>query len=67
MAVSENWSRIAYEVTSETETDAEGNAVVEIKYYYVSNDCIKGPEAETTETAEETTEATEETTEVVEG
>ena len=61
VAVSENWSRIAYEVVSETETDAEGNAVVEIKYYYVSNDCIKGPEAETTETAEETTVA-EETT-----
>ena len=52
VAVSENWSRIIYEVVSETETDAEGNPVVEIKQYYVSNDCIKAPEA----TAEETTE-----------
>ena len=55
VAVSENWSRIIYEVVSETETDAEGNAVVEIKQYYVSNDCIQAPEAateETTETAE---------------
>ena len=61
VAVSESWSRIVYEVVSETETDEEGNAVVETKYYYVSNDCIKAPEAETTETAEETTVA-EETT-----
>lgn len=45
VAVSENWSRIKYEVTSETETDADGNAKVEIKEYYVSNDCIKAPEA----------------------
>ena len=55
VAVSENWSRIIYEVVSETETDAEGNAVVEIKQYYVSNDCIQAPEAateEATETAE---------------
>ena len=49
VAVSENWSRIIYEVVSETETDAEGNAKVEIKQYYVSNDCIKAPEAATTE------------------
>ena len=54
VAVSENWSRIIYEVVSETETDAEGNAKVEIKQYYVSNDCIQAPEAATTE---ETTEA----------
>ena len=58
VAVSENWSRIIYEVVSETETDAEGNAKVEIKQYYVSNDCIKAPETATTEApAEETTEA----------
>ncbi len=63
VAVSEKWSRILFEVTSETETDAEGNAKVEIKQYYVSNDCIKAPEAATdaatTEaaTAESTTEA----------
>ena len=56
VAVSENWSRILYEVVSETETDAEGNAKVEIKQYYVSNDCIKAPET-TTAAAEETTEA----------
>ena len=48
VAVSENWSRILYEVVSETETDAEGNAKVEIKQYYVSNDCLKVVE-ETTE------------------
>ena len=57
VAVSENWSRIIYEVVSETETDAEGNPVVEIKQYYVSNDCIKAPEAATEAPAEETTEA----------
>ena len=58
VAVSENWSRIIYEVVSETETDAEGKPVVEIKQYYVSNDCIQAPEAATTEApAEETTEA----------
>ena len=58
VAVSENWSRILFEVVSETETDAEGNAKVEIKQYYISNDCIKAPEAATTEApAEETTEA----------
>jgi SH3-like domain-containing protein len=56
VAVSENWSRIIYEMVSETETDAEGNAKVEIKQYYVSNDCIKAPET-TTAAAEETTEA----------
>ena len=55
VAVGENWSRILYEVVSETETDAEGNAKVEIKQYYVSNDCLKVVEAateSTTETAE---------------
>ena len=58
VAVSENWSRIIYEVVSETETDAEGKPVVEIKQYYVSNDCIQAPETATTEApAEETTEA----------
>ena len=57
VAVSENWSRILYEVVSETETDAEGNAKVEIKQYYVSNDCLKAPEAATEAPAEETTEA----------
>jgi hypothetical protein len=41
VAVSDKWSRILFEVTSETETDEEGNPVVEIKQYYVSNDCLK--------------------------
>lgn len=60
VAVSDKWSRILFEVTSETETDAEGNAKVEIMQYYVSNDCIKAPEAATTEAATDaaTTEAT---------
>ncbi|MBQ4112514.1 MAG: hypothetical protein IJD38_06935 [Clostridia bacterium] len=47
VAVSEKWSRIKYEVVSETETDAEGKPVVEIKEYYISNDCIKAPTADT--------------------
>lgn len=61
VAVSENWSRIFFEVTSETETDAEGNAKVEIKQYYISNDCIKAPEAATDAATTEaaTAEATE--------
>ncbi len=50
VAVGEKWSRILFEVVSETETDAEGNAKVEIKEYYVSNDCLTAPEAATTET-----------------
>ena len=52
VAVSEKWSRIFFEVVSETETDAEGNAKVEIKQYYVSNDCLKVVEAETEATTE---------------
>ena len=52
MAVGENWSRILYEVVSETETDAEGNAKVEIKQYYVSNDCLKVVEDATESTTE---------------
>lgn len=52
VAVGENWSRILYEVVSETETDAEGNPKVEIKQYYISNDCLKAVEAETEETTE---------------
>ena len=52
VAVSENWSRILFEVVSETETDAEGNAKVEIKEYYVSNDCLKVVEAATESTTE---------------
>ena len=41
IGVSEKWSRIRVEITSETETTADGNPVVEVKEYYVSNDCLK--------------------------
>ncbi len=51
-AVGEKWSRIFFEVVSETETDAEGNAKVEIKQYYISNDCLKVVESETEATTE---------------
>ena len=47
VAISENWSRILYEVKSETETDADGNPKVEIKQYYISNDYIAPVNAET--------------------
>ena len=52
IAISEKWSRIFYEVVSETETDADGKPKVDIKQYYVSNDCLKAPE-ELTETSTE--------------
>ncbi|MBE6653037.1 MAG: hypothetical protein E7610_06450 [Ruminococcaceae bacterium] len=55
IAVSENWSRILYTMTSETETDADGNPVVKTQQYYISNDCLKVVETVTTEAA--TTEA----------
>ena len=47
------FSRLAVRVFSEfggvaeTETDADGNPKVEIKQYYVSNDCLKVVEAAT--------------------
>jgi len=41
VAVGEGWSRILFEVESETETDESGNAKVEIKQYYISNNWIK--------------------------
>ena len=41
VAVNDQWSRILYEVTSETETDDEGNPAVKIMQYYISNDCVK--------------------------
>lgn len=44
VAINENWSRILYEVTSEGE---DGTPVVEIKQYYVSNDCVKVVETTT--------------------
>ena len=49
VATSENWSRILFEVESETETNADGSAVVETKEYYVSNKYIQVVETETTE------------------
>lgn len=60
VAVSENWSRILFEVEV---TDAEGNKTTETKEYYVSSKYVTAPESETT--AEETTVA-EETTEAPE-
>ena len=45
VAVNDHWSRILYEVTAEGEVDDEGNPVVDIKQYYISNDCVKAVEA----------------------
>ena len=47
VGATDTWSKIEYQVTSETETDAEGAALVETKYYYVSNDCLALPGADT--------------------
>lgn len=48
VGVGDKWSMIEYEVVSETETDAStGKAKVEIKRYYISNDCIVDPTAAT--------------------
>ena len=52
VAANDKWSRILYQVVSETETDADGNALVETKEYYVSNDCLILPTTETTAAAE---------------
>jgi hypothetical protein len=49
VAVSENWSRILFEVKSETETNTDGSAVNETKEYYVSNKYITPVEAATTD------------------
>ena len=46
VAVSENWSRILFEVKSETETNTDGSAVYETKEYYISNKYIKVVENE---------------------
>ncbi len=53
VAVGEKWSKILFEVASETETDAEGKPVKEQKEYYISNDCLK-TEAATEAATEET-------------
>ncbi len=53
IGVSENWSKILYEVVSETETGADGKPVTVRKEYYVSNDCLSsGAETETETKAE---------------
>ena len=62
VAVSDKWSRILFEVKSETETDESGNAKVEIMQYYVSNDCIKSL---TDDTATDTVADTEAATDAV--
>lgn len=41
IGVSEKWSRVRVEIPSETETTADGEKVMEVKEYYVSNDCLK--------------------------
>lgn len=52
VAVNDKWSRILYQVVSETETDTDGNALVETKEYYISNDCLQAVTADTTAAAE---------------
>lgn len=54
VAIGDGWSRILFEVKSETETDESGNAKVEIMQYYVSNDCITSLSEETSADAETT-------------
>ena len=53
VAVSENWSRILFEVESETETNTDGSAVMVTKEYYVSNKYIREVEATETTVADE--------------
>ena len=57
VAVSEGWSRSLFEMTYETETDAEGKPKTEIKQYYVKNEYIKAPEASTEAATAAATEA----------
>lgn len=48
IGVGDKWSVIEYEMASETETDATtGKAKIEVKHYYISNDCIVDPSAAT--------------------
>ncbi len=58
VAVSENWSRILFEVESESETDADGKPVRQIMQYYISNDCILSTETDTTQAADATSDTT---------
>lgn len=63
VAIGDGWSRIQYEVISETETGADGQPAKVVKEFYVSNDYIK-TEATTGAATEATTEvATEAATE----
>ena len=41
VAKGENWSCILFSVESESETDAEGKPAVEVKQYFIVNECIK--------------------------
>ncbi len=51
VAKGEKWSCILFTVVSETETDAEGKPVEEVKQYFIVNECIKDA-TEGTEAAE---------------
>ncbi len=52
VAKGETWSCILYEVTSETETDAEGNPAKEFKQYFIINECIASETATEASTEE---------------
>ena len=64
VAVGDGWSRILYEVT-ESETDADGKPVKEMKEYYIINECIVGEETTEAATVAATEAATEASTEEV--
>ena len=52
VAKGETWSCILFEVTSETETDAEGKPAKTFKQYFIINECIKSEAAAETSTEE---------------
>ena len=56
VAVGETWSQIKFEVTSETETNADGSAVTEVKYYYINSKYLQAVEADTEATTQAVTE-----------
>ena len=56
VAVGDGWSCILFEVVSETETNAEGEAVKTMERCYIINDYIKGEEAATDAATEAATE-----------
>ncbi len=47
VAKGDKWSCILFAVESETETDAEGKPVIEMKQYFIVNECIKDDTAGT--------------------